>query len=196
VIYIKLLHNYVISICYIFTEGDINNMAFFQRNPQEWERLDWKILKNGAISLYFQQEVLSRDIDWFKQNDYRVYVFDCSRWINKEAFHLDLQHTLSFPDYYGKNLDALNDSLSDIDIPEASGCVLQLVRFDLFAERMPSYAQSVLDIIESISRRFLLTGQRLIALVQSNNPRISFDPVGACPVMWNPKEVQNSARGS
>jgi RNAse (barnase) inhibitor barstar len=171
-------------------------MTSFQRNnPEEWERLDWRILLNGAISLYFHQEVLSQDIEWFKQNGYQVYSFDCAKWISEEAFHLDLKRTLPLPDYYGKNLDALNDSLIDIDVPTTSGCVLQFMRFDLFAERMPSVAQAVLAIIERTSRHFLLTGQRLIAVLQSNDPRISFQPVGACPVMWNPKEWLNSKRG-
>ncbi|MCB8967441.1 MAG: barstar family protein [Ardenticatenaceae bacterium] len=170
-------------------------MASFQRNPEEWESLDWRLLLNGAISLYFDQDVLSEDIAWFKQNGYQIYHFDCSQWTSEKAFHLDLKRTLSLPDYYNKNLDALNDSLIDIDVPTTSGCILQFMRFDLFAEQMPSVAQAMLDIIEGTSRRFLLTGQRLIAMVQSNDPRISFQPVGACPVMWNPKEWQNSKRG-
>jgi hypothetical protein len=34
----------------------------------------------------------------------------------------------------------------------------------------------------------MLFGHRLLCLVQSNDPDIRFDVVGAAPVMWNPVE--------
>lgn len=170
-------------------------MKPFQYNAESVARLDWSILVNGAISLYFRQDVLLEDIVWFKQNGYLVYRFDCSKWLSKELFHSDLMDVLPLPDYYGKNLDALNDCLIELDIPEEGGCVLQFIRFDLFAARMPNIAQDTLDILETTSRRFLLLGRRFIGLVQSDNPRISFDPVGACAVSWNPKEWLSSKRG-
>jgi len=56
-------------------------------------------------------------------------------------------------------------------------------------ERIPAVAWHVLDIVEVNSRRFSLFGRRLIALVQSDDPSLSFDPVGARPVVWNPREM-------
>ena len=42
--------------------------------------------------------------------------------------------------------------------------------------------------MEEISRGFLLTGQRFIVLVQSNDTKLTFDPIGARPVILNPTE--------
>ena len=39
---------------------------------------------------------------------------DCSAIADKLALHIALAKALSFPDYYGKNLDALYDCLTDI----------------------------------------------------------------------------------
>ena len=39
----------------------------------------------------------------------------------KELVHNYIAEKLGFPDYYGKNLDALYDCLTDIDIPTAVG---------------------------------------------------------------------------
>lgn len=41
----------------------------------------------------------------------------------------------------------------------------------------------------------MLIGRRMICLVQTDNPRLSFDPVGATPVVWNEAEFLNSRRG-
>ena len=55
--------------------------------------------------------------------------------------------------------------------------------------------RTILDVIETTSRGFLLTGRKLLALVQSDDPRIAFERVGARPVNWNPQEWLPSDRG-
>ena len=57
-----------------------------------------------------------------------------------------------------------------------------------FAQRFPDVAWSVLDVLAIQARYFLLFGQRLVALIQSDDPQIRFEPVGACPISWNGRE--------
>ena len=109
--------------------------------------------------------------------------------------HEALASGLEFPDYYGGNLDALNDCISDLEIPEESGRVLIFHRYDAFAAKFPREAWAVLDIIESKSRFLLLFARRLFALVQADDPKLSFQDVGAHPVMWNRREWLNKSRG-
>ena len=168
-------------------------MAIF-RHDEECQRLDWELLQNGAVSLYFRREVLAEDIEWLKEHDYRVDTFECSGWLSESEMHEALSCGLQFPDYYGRNLDALNDCISDIEVPEEGGRVLVFNRYDSFAARVPDIAWSVLDLMEFRSRRFLLFGRRLIILVQSDDPEISFEFVGGCSVMWNPREWLRSSR--
>ena len=40
----------------------------------------------------------------------------------------------------------------------------------------------VQDIVACQARSAILTGNRIMCLVQSNDPRLSFEPVGATPV--------------
>ena len=42
-------------------------------------------------------------------------VLDFRKVNNREEAHEELKTSLNFPDYYGKNLDALNDCLSEIE---------------------------------------------------------------------------------
>ena len=170
-------------------------MAIFRNEPEEFQRLDWALLQNGAVTLYFRPQVLAEDIEWLKQHDYRVDTFECSGWSDEGEMHEALSHGLEFPDYYGHNLDALNDCIGDIEIPDEGGRVLVFNRYDSFAETVPQVAWSVLDIMETNSRRLLLFGSRLIILVQSDDPEIFFEPVGASSVSWNRREWLNTSRG-
>jgi hypothetical protein len=170
-------------------------MTIFRNEPEEFERVDWKLLQNGAVTLYFRLHVLAADVEWLENHGYRVDSFDCSVWVGQREMHEAFSSKLEFPEYYGRNLNALNDCLGDIEIPDDGGRVLVLNKYDSFAAKFPPVAWSVLDIMETNSRQVLLLGKRLIILVQSDDPAISFDPLGGRGVTWNSREWLNSSRG-
>ena len=170
-------------------------MAIFRNESEDFQRLDWTLLQNGAINLYLRPELLAEDAEWLKAHNYLLDTFDCSSWRSEEDMHEALASGLKFPDYYGRNLDALNDCIGHLEIPEESGRVLIFHRYDAFAAAFPRAAWVILNIIENKSRFLLLFGRRLFALVQSFDPKLSFEAVGAHPVMWNRREWSNKSRG-
>lgn len=173
-------------------------MAFFRRKekaPAEVQRLDWQLLERGAVALYHRSSVLSQDLAWFRQQGYVVRELDAASWPTPAEFHADVHRALEFPAYYAKNLASWIDCVSEIEVPDESGMVIVFRRYDAFAKAQPQFAQTILDSLETTSRRFLLTGRRLLALVQSDDPRIRFERVGAMPVTWNPREWLDSDRG-
>ena len=165
-------------------------MAIFQNNPDEWQRLDWHILQNGWISLYWRVEILERDIEWFKKENYSIVDFDCKTWSDENEMHKQLKQKLDFPDYYGKNFDALNDCLSDIEISD-TGKIIALQHLDNFDSKR---AHILLDILADNARLQMLFGKRLIILAQVDNPNYVIDQVGATPAMWNRDEWLNDSR--
>jgi hypothetical protein len=170
---------------------------FFKRKekrPTEVERLDWRLLERGAIALYYRSAVLSQDLAWFRQAGYQIHELDASRWTTPQDFHSDAQRALNFPSIYAKNLASWIDFLAEHPVPDESGTALVFRHYDAFAKSQHQLAQTILDSIETTSRRFLLTGRRLIALVQSDDPRIRFERVGAMPVTWNPREWTDAER--
>jgi RNAse (barnase) inhibitor barstar len=170
-------------------------MAIFKDEPSTWQRLDLRLLQNSPITMYFGQDGLIEDTAWLAEHGYRIDRFDCTRWTTEESAHDSLSGALDFPDYYGRNLNAFNDCLGDIDVPEDAGRVLVFTRYDVPAKVMRSFAAALLDIIATQARLNLLFGRRLFALIQSDNPQLEFEPVGACPVMWNPREWMSKTRG-
>lgn len=165
-------------------------MTVFQNNPNEWQRLDWSILQNGWISLYWKMEILERDLLWFQSTQYSIVDFDCKTWSSESEMHKQLKKELSFPDYYGENWDALNDCLSELEISEM-GQILVFRHLDSFcAERV----HNLLDIFAQNARRQILFGKRLIALVQVDNPNYQPREVGATSAIWNKAEWLNKNR--
>lgn len=69
---------------------------------------------------------------------------DAQKMDNRRNAHSYLREALSFPDYYGNNLDALFDCLTDL--PETQ---VQFVN----TENAPEYFQKVLRVFRDVAKR-------------------------------------------
>jgi len=166
-------------------------MAAFENKPDEWQRLDWQILQNGWISLYYQTSVLDNDLNWFKTENYKIADFDCTKWTDENILHIDIKKKLGFPDYYGENFNALNDCLSGLEVKEPGLVIV----FRNFQNLDIGIAHDLLDIFALNSRQHMLFGEKLLTLVQVDNPNYQIDPVASSPVLWNGAEWLDSKRG-
>jgi RNAse (barnase) inhibitor barstar len=160
----------------------------FADTPAERQRLDWQLLSKGAVALYASPRVLDEDVAWLTSYGYRTATFRTEKWTTAESMHTALASTLNFPDYYGRNLDALKDVLGDVEVPDKGGLVLVLTRFDDFATRHQKLAWSLLDLFANHSRLFALTGRRFLVICQSNDSTLAIAPFGARSLAWNPRE--------
>jgi RNAse (barnase) inhibitor barstar len=158
--------------------------------PDDNQRLDWHILRDGPLVLYFDRIELEEACGWFLNHAYQAVSFDCMSWKLDDDFHEAISKALAFPDYYGRNLNALDECMCfDLHIPQESGLLLVFHHFDTFNKRFPKTAYHLLDIIANASRQYLLYGERLISFLQSDDKNITFEPVEACPVRiahWQP----------
>jgi len=165
-------------------------MAVFRNHPSEWNDLDWTILRSGSISVYRRQEYLNSDIDWFQKEHYNVVRFQCSTWTSEDKMHQDLRDKLGFPDYYGSNYNALNDCLEEIEMKD-TGLVIVFEHFD---QLQNDTRQMLLNIFDRASRFHLLMGNRMINLLQVDDPGIEFEPIKAYHVHWNNREWNTADR--
>ena len=170
-------------------------MTSFRDDPTEWQRLDFRLMQNGPVAMYFSPAILNQDLAWLTANGYHTDTVDASHWRNAADMHAALSSSLQFPEYYGRNLDALADCLSDLQISAEGGRALLLRGFDSFVAAQPDLAHALVDILATAARGFLLLGHRFLVLIHSGRPDLSLPPVGACPVLWNPREFLNSSRG-
>ena len=74
-----------------------------------------------------------------------MIVLDASRLCTRSAAHEYLSEQLHFPDYYGRNLDALYDCLTELDETE-----VEFVNLDAVAE---SYFAKVLSVFQEAEEK-------------------------------------------
>jgi RNAse (barnase) inhibitor barstar len=114
-------------------------MTNFKANEVNDEQRDWIVLRDGGVCLYWRQEILADDVDWLKSNGYKSIFFDAADWQStrdwesENLMHESLKAQLSFPEHYGKNLDALDECmLDDLVVPDSGGLALVLTHYDRF----------------------------------------------------------------
>jgi len=154
---------------------------------------DIEILKDGPICKYYKNSILDEDIDWFIDNRFDVYEMNTKDW-NRNNFHKRIKRTLKFPEYYGENINAFDDCLGDMKNPRYKGVVLVFRQYDEFIKNSREDAEAILDIVAKESRVWLLEGQKLIALIQSSNPKLELPVLGGISPNWNSAEWLNSER--
>ncbi|NER17355.1 barstar family protein [Spongiivirga citrea] len=148
---------------------------------------DIEILRDGPICMYFKNGILNEDLDWFNRNRFEIIDINCRKW-NRKNLHKNLKNALSFPDYYGENLNAFADCLSDMYDKKYRGLILVFRYYNNFVEEDGNIAEAILDIMAKESRIWLLNGQKLIGLIQSDDPNLTFPEIGGTSPSWNTKE--------
>jgi Barstar (barnase inhibitor) len=175
-------------------------MAAFDPETDHSQDRAFRLLINTPVTLFWRPQILDETTGWLTDHGYQVTQIQASHWSTEHDLHRDIAAVLSFPDYYGRNLNALNDCMRDVVsqdygwTPNTAGLALVFTGYDSFAARCPRPAQIVLDIMADSSRSAALFGRRLMCLVQSNDPHIRFQPVGATAVAWNDAEWLDSKR--
>ena len=73
-------------------------------------------------------------------------ILDCENLLQKEQAHLYLAQMLDFPDYYGKNLDALFDCLTEL-----GECTITL-KGESILHQADCYGVKVLQVLEEAAQ--------------------------------------------
>lgn len=166
-------------------------MASFTQQEITESALDWAILRDGGISLYRSHKFLESDTNALCEKGYRVVTIDCAAWSSTATMHESLARSLSFPSYYGHNLDALDECLcEDLEIPDSGGLLVRLLDFHTTqaSDELSKSAASVLHIAARAIREHMLSGKRLIVLLQTNDPNASYERLGCINATWNQHE--------
>ena len=79
-----------------------------------------------------------------------VAVLNGYNMLNKEQVHDYLSDRLNFPDYYGKNLDALYDLLSTYSQPEK--LIILLIYSEIMLDQLGDYGYKLVKTFEDASK--------------------------------------------
>jgi RNAse (barnase) inhibitor barstar len=174
-------------------------MAVFETDVLWNHPIDFRL--HGGPKLFWQPTVLRSTLKWLADARYQIVEFDAGEWPTESAMHSDLADKFNFPDYYGRNLDALNDCLRDVAVYEnfavkgATGLVVVFHHIDQFVQADRRAAENLLDILAATSEFGMQFGHRILCLAQTDDPRLSLGPVSIAAWQWNPEEWFDSKRG-
>jgi hypothetical protein len=169
-------------------------VAAFDPESDLGQDLAYRLVRASFVTLFHRQEVLTRTTQWLKEHEYQLVRLDAGGWGSEVDLHRAMGRALNFPPDCGHTLDALNGCVRAVvegryGWDERSvGLVLIFHNYERFARRSPYASQVVLEIIADQARGGALLGRRLICLVQSDNPEISFEPLGMGVPPWNEAE--------
>lgn len=79
-----------------------------------------------------------------------IYVLDGNKMTSKEEAHEYIAKELQFPDYYGKNLDALEDCLEDMP----ADTVIEILFKDAARDNLGKYADKIFRIFDKVKEEF------------------------------------------
>jgi len=161
------------------------------------ERADWPLLQNGAVNLFYKNSVFEAAAKQLTDLGYHVAHVRCN---TSGEFKADISVALNWEGQFGYkdwngNLDALNDGLSSPPMNEKKLLAIACNNFEKLYVSDKKLAAGFLDIFEYQSRDHLLFSERLIALIQTNDPNFKSGELGSRTAMWNAKEWLNSDRG-
>jgi len=66
-------------------------MAVFKADEVHDEQLDWVMLRDGGVYLYWRQEILADELNWLKSNGYKIISFDASDWQSVSEWESELR---------------------------------------------------------------------------------------------------------
>jgi hypothetical protein len=156
---------------------------------------DFLLIQNGFVSLFSERTILEETVSWLRQHSYKVTYLDAASWQSEEDMHGEIADVLSFPEYYGHNLDAFDDCLNDVATraygwtAADAGLIVVIDRYDHFASRDARAAHLLLDIYARQAAYGALFGHRLMCLVQTDDRRLQVPQVGGTSVTWNHREA-------
>ncbi len=172
-------------------------MAVWQADNQD---LGFNLAQNGFVAKFYARKVLDDTLSTFQFAGYRIVSLDAGQWSTELAMHHSFSTALHFPTYYGRNLDALADCLSDVAeldygwTETDTGLIIVIESFDRFYTAMPEIAITVLNIVSQAASRGALLGNRLLCFVRSGDPRLELGQIGGYDPQWNQREWLDSNR--
>ncbi len=156
----------------------------------------FELLRLSPLTRFADPMMMAEEVHALEADGYRCVRLDCSAWAGEPDFHIAVAAALSFPDYYGHNLDAFNDCIKSLKVVGHRGLVLVFTHWEGFARVAGDRAWHVLDIIACASRFRLVYGDRLLALLHVADPDLRFEPLGRVGVVPSQREWRARARAA
>ncbi len=151
-----------------------------------------ELLEDSAVKFFYKTEIFQKYIQSILNEGITVFSFDAEKWTSVDIFYSELSGKMNFPHYFGKNLDALNDCLSEMCGEKFAICILN---YEFFWNTYPREAKILLELIQSNCWHSLKIDSVMLALIQVNIPDFIPPKLEIFSAYWNKMEWSNKSRG-
>jgi RNAse (barnase) inhibitor barstar len=118
------------------------------RTPKPIEALPAQTVRNlGAYDVESLRQ-------WAAQSQHRFVLAECSDCVDKRSVLQSIGRAFAFPDWYGANLDALYDCLTDLPERGAPGWVVVLRRLPVTPDFGAEARAALLDVFRDAAEEF------------------------------------------
>jgi hypothetical protein len=93
--------------------------------------------------------LLGRMSNKLEQKGIQIFYLDGKEICDKQSFLCQIAQVMRFPDYFGRNWDALDECITDLDWCVAERYVLIYDQSDVFAKAAPTEWAIAYDILQS-----------------------------------------------
>lgn len=175
---------------------------------------DLVLLSQCPVTLYHNLELLDNDLEWLQEADYNICDIDAIEWKGNTAFRefidalggVEYRPTLDglekclgnlfMNQYLPQNIlaDGMPLPPKELEPSDCPGFVFVLRHYDWLVSDDSEIAHQILDFMVKESRSWLLYNKRLICLVQTDDPDLSFHPLGAEQASWTDAEFLRKNR--
>ena len=137
-------------------------------------------LATGAVGIVYDRAVLGGVLNDLQVKAYRVAAFDCRRWADPLAAGQELGAALGMPESLPRTIPVIASFLEELARSDSPYGDLRLRMavilgvFDDFLARHRAEALNLLDALGQASRQAQLFGHRMLVLVQSDDPSLTF----------------------
>jgi len=158
-------------------------MASFTPSDEQEHPLDFELFQTGWVTLYREIGGLEDDCNWLTRHSYVIHRLTAKPWASEADALREVGKALKFPAHFTHNLNALNDCLAGLKVPVDGGAAIAIMHYDHFARADSWCAHKILDIMARSARYHMLFGRRLAVLVQTDDPKLSFESL-ASTIAW------------
>jgi hypothetical protein len=157
---------------------------------------------NAFLYLYVRRSYFDEDLTILRAHGWGHVALDASHWQDGDAMDDAFATAFGFPEYYGRNFNALLDcmrgtaaggEMTEVEFHPPGG-VLTIARLDAFAHRQPSLAQGMCEVLATWCLENLINGRPRLVLAQSDDPDLLIEPAASSVACWNPREWATATR--
>ena len=70
---------------------------------------DYRLARNSYVTMFWRSSLLGEAVEGLRSHGYDIVDLDAGSWASVVDLFEDVANALDFPDYFGRNLNALND---------------------------------------------------------------------------------------